>query len=628
MLRSHTLGNQLLVLITVLLLFPILLTLYMLHVIQNSEFALVEYQKAKLSRALDELDRSMKGGFDDILRAHGALNKPKNEKIYLLNQVLKKNITEVGAGYPRVEMGFYSLALDAMFDGSENYEENFSHRRKVLFEEALSRRQMVVQTIGQTSAGVLETYKPIYRNGRLEGLVWAYENMAQTNFYRRVQNVERNAYIIIVVGIILGLGGTLFLIRNFISHVNQIKEGVRELETDLYRKLPVPQGELGEISRAVNKLAGRLVEVNKYNEIMLATIDDGLLVVNAAGRVVIANHAAVQMLGLNAAEPDRHYRDIFPPDSPFPPLLTRTLQERESLKDLLIPLNRPGQNTLQLLVSTAPMPDHRQNIIGAVLCCRDVTERMRLEERAHRQERLAALGKLVAGVAHEIRNPLTSISCYIQLWQKTNNPSPKSIRTIYEEVTRLESLVSQLLYFTKPAEARFGHYDLNQLVEKVLQFFTEIHLSRFTLVKNLGRDLPPAWMDPEQMERVLMNIVFNACQAMPEGGTLTIATGYRPEEDKLEIAVTDTGCGIPEENIKHLFDPFFTTREKGIGLGLAIAYEITRAHGGQIEVDSREGRGTTFRLYLRTKRDGVCVDDTGTGHRPDKTVAPGSTAVG
>ncbi|HHW42638.1 MAG TPA: two-component system sensor histidine kinase AtoS [Desulfotomaculum sp.] len=604
MLRSHTLGNQLLILIAILLLFPVLLTLYMLHVIQNSELALVEYQKAKLGRALDELDNSLQGSLNDILAGKQASGATRAEKIRILNEALKDKIEQVSASYPQVEMGFYSLELDAILDGSENYEENFSKRRKALFQEALSRQQTVVQTIGHTSAGVLETYKPFYRNGRLEGIVWAYENMAQTNFYKRVKTFERNAYLIIAAGVIIGLGGTLLLIRNFVRNVNQIKQGVKKLEYDLLQRLPETPGELGEISRAVNKLACRLVEVHKYNEIMMATIDDGLVVINAAGRVIIVNTAAAQMLGMAPDWPDRHYQEVFPEGSPFADLLTRTLENNEQLKDLLIPWHQKGNGTQQILVSTAPMVDHRGETIGAVLCCRDVTERMRLEERAHRQERLAALGKLVAGVAHEIRNPLTSISCYIQLWQKTNNPSPKSIRTIYEEVTRLETLVAQLLYFTKPAEARFGHHDLNQLVEKVLQFFTEIHLARFTLVRRLGENLPPAWMDPNQMERVLMNIIFNACQAMPDGGTLTVATHYHPEEDWLEVTVSDTGCGIPAENLKQLFDPFFSTREKGIGLGLAIAHEIVQAHGGQIEVESEVGRGTTFRVYLRTPKDG------------------------
>jgi len=256
-----------------------------------------------------------------------------------------------------------------------------------------------------------------------------------------------------------------------------------------------------------------------------------------------------------------------------------------------------------LLASISIMPGDANGIFGAVLCCRDITERICLEERANQQERLASLGKVVAGVAHEIRNPLTSISCYIQLWQKTHSPSPKSIKTIHEEVTRLESLVAQLLYFAKPAEVRFTPCDINQLVEKVLQFFTDIHLARFKIITEPGEELPRALVDPEQIERVLMNVIFNACQAMSEGGALKIRTSYDAMENTVIVSISDTGCGISEEDLKRLFDPFFSTREKGTGLGLAIAYEIIQAHGGQIKVESRVGEGTTFHICLQAKRE-------------------------
>lgn len=602
--KPYGFGNQLLILIAFLLLFPIILTVYMLHIIRNSELALIENQKAKLSRAAAELDENISISFTDILKKPEIVTTTRKEKILLLNNELKEPIWEVAKKYPNLDIGIYSNELDVFLDASNNYEENFSKRRKEAFEEAINRKEAIVQTLGQSTGGdILEIYQPLYKKGQIEGVIRVAENLSQTRFYQKVKQVETTSYSIIIVGIVLGLGGTLLMLQRFVKNVDQIKKGLQVLQYDLNQKLPTAPGELGEIATAINRLATRLVDTYKYNEIMMATIDDGLLVVDSNGIVVIANQAAINMLGLVCECRDENFGNIFPENSPFQPLLARTLHEHEQFKDIKLYWNSPSRGPLQLLASTALLLDSKQEIIGAVLCCRDVTERMRLEEKVHRQERLAALGKLVAGVAHEIRNPLTSISCYIQLWQKHNNPSPTSLATMYREVSRLDAIVDQLLYFAKPAEANFITYNLNQLVEKILQFFIEVHQAKFTVIKNLDNSLPLAWLDPEQVERVLMNIMYNASQAMPEGGLLKVETGHDPRLDSLFIIIADSGCGIPKEHLSRLFDPFFSTKEKGTGLGLAIAHEIVQAHGGSIEVESEVGKGTTFRIYLQCKKE-------------------------
>lgn len=608
MFRLHGVGRQLLALTAILLVLPVIITMYMLHIIRNSELALIENQKARLSNALDELDRVLEEDFLTILARQGALEARRTEQLRVLNTELRGPITEVAQKFPGVDMGYYSLELDAVIDGTEDYQENFSRRRKSAFDEAIARRSTMVQTLGQ-GGGILEAYRPFYRNGELKGVIWAYEHLGR--FYTKVNQVEKTAYVIIACGILMGMGGSFFLLRNFIRNVDQIKNGLQTLQYDLGRLLPQAPGELGEITRAVNRLALRLANANKYNEIMLATIDDGILVVDLDGSIVIANAAARRMLELPPNAQGRPFREVLPSGSPFAEALERTLREHQHYKDVQLRVEN-SRGALDVLLSTSPLVDHRQEVIGAVLCCRDISERLRLEEKIRRQERLAALGKLVAGVAHEIRNPLTSISCYIQLWQKNCQPSPRSLATMQQEVRRLDTLVNQLLYFARPAEARFVPYNLNALVDKVLNIFCDLHPNSVEVTRALAPDLPPAWIDPDQIERVLMNILYNAYQAMPDGGPLRVETGLAPDGQQLFVAVTDAGCGIPRENLEHLFDPFFTTRERGTGLGLAIAYEIIQAHGGNIEVDSAVGRGTTFRFYVPAKKGGEASAATGT----------------
>ncbi|MGB9846641.1 MAG: ATP-binding protein, partial [Desulfotomaculales bacterium] len=162
----------------------------------------------------------------------------------------------------------------------------------------------------------------------------------------------------------------------------------------------------------------------------------------------------------------------------------------------------------------------------------------------------------------------------------------------------LNMIVEKLLFFARPAQSKFIPVDLNLLVENALQFFAETTRDNFVIKKELAANLPLAKADAEQMEQALKNIFFNAFQAMPEGGTLTVRTS-QTAEGMLYIDVLNTGCGIAEEDLPRIFDPFFTTRTKGTGLGLTIAYEILQAHGGGIEVASRPGEGSLFRLFVQ-----------------------------
>jgi len=257
------------------------------------------------------------------------------------------------------------------------------------------------------------------------------------------------------------------------------------------------------------------------------------------------------------------------------------------------------------ILDVIPIFDDKQTLIYMVGSLRDISEMKRSEAYLRNSEKLSVVGQMAAGVAHEIRNPITSISGYIQFWQKNNTPSPRSIATIYREVTRLNSIVDKLLQFVKPSQVNLAPSNLNQIIDKVSQFFKDTHHDdNITIVTIPKVGLPLAWIDFAQVEQVMMNIMYNAWQALKgKNGTITLRTAFNPDTDTMVLEVVDNGCGIPAENMSTLFDPFFTTRPKGTGLGLAIAYEIVRAHGGNIEVDSEECLGTSVKVYLPRARE-------------------------
>ncbi|BAF60438.1 signal transduction histidine kinase [Pelotomaculum thermopropionicum SI] len=597
-------GGQLLALIAVLLILPVILTAYMLHAIKKTELALVENHKAKLAKVMDQLDEKLPETFDQILSRTVPPDAPRRDKVQALNRELKKTIADVSRAYPDVELGFYSQDLDVILDGdTEHYGENFSRRRKQAFDDAIGTRETVMESFGKPEGGFLESYKPLERDDQIIGAVWARENLLE--MYTRVDGVQRDSYLIIFTGAVLGIGGSFFLLGNFLNNVNQVKKGVKLLEYDLNTRLPPATGELGEITGAINHLAGRLVKAQNYNKVILANIDDGIMAVDPAGTIVLLNPAFSLIFGIGTEFLEKNLYDAFPPDSQIAGIVRAALDEKRLVKDFDITWATPGNGTKNILVSTSLLADNDREMMGVVLTCRDITERLRMREKMQRQERLAALGKLVAGVAHEIRNPITSISGYIQFWQKKNTPSPRSIATIYREVTRLNSIVDKLLHFVKPSQINPAPVDVNLLVDKVSQFFADTHQSdSITVVTKTENNLPPAWVDFAQVEQVLMNIMYNAWQALEgRSGTITLNTSYNPDTENLILEVADNGCGIPAENMSNLFDPFFTTRPKGTGLGLAIAYEIIRAHGGNIEVESEEGAGTSVRIYLQRAKE-------------------------
>lgn len=600
-------GNRILIFVSLLLILTVLLTVYLMRIIHNNELSLLEHQKARLKQVAYIFDQSVGGSINDYLIEHGMAEKNEKEKILFLENYINPLINSIKEEYPEVHIGLYyadpDAGMDVYLDGSRALKENYSLRREKAFQTVLSGGSPLEQNLGEQESGVLEFYTPFFRNGKVEGVIRSAEYLNETGFYSQRREIESTVYAVIVLVVVTGIAGSVLIFRQLVTQVDNIKKGVKLLGKDLSRTLSPAPGELGEIVSAINGFAHKIADLNVYNETMLGSIDDAILVVDVGGRIMIANNMARKLLHLSQEALGQDFRLLLGPASPFTELVNRSLTNKESLKDLNVSYVNGNHNLLQLVVSTSTLTRPDGAFIGVALLCRDITERMRLREKAQRQERLASLGKLVTGVAHEIRNPLTAISCYIQHWQSQHTPNPAALATMHREVARLDALVDQLLYFAKPAEAQFVYRNINSLIEEVVGFFNEVHHGKYNMVTNLDHDIPRAWMDPEQIERVLVNILFNALQAMPEGGTIFVSTGYATEPKQVYVSVADTGCGIPKEHLAHLFDPFFSGRSKGTGLGLAIAHEIILGHEGNIEVESEVGKGTKFTFYLNTRGD-------------------------
>jgi signal transduction histidine kinase/putative methionine-R-sulfoxide reductase with GAF domain len=218
-----------------------------------------------------------------------------------------------------------------------------------------------------------------------------------------------------------------------------------------------------------------------------------------------------------------------------------------------------------------------------------------------RSEKLAALGQLAAGIAHEIRNPLTSINILIH--SMTENLPPEhsrweDLKVIEEEISRINEIVDQFLRFAKPSPPLLDKVEVSPLFEEILQLLRpQIEKQKISVQKNF-RSLPPVTADKEQMKQVILNLLLNAIQAMPKGGRLGLSGQVSADDQWVQFSILDSGAGIPPEDMDKLFDPFFSTKEGGVGLGLSIAHRIIDQHHGRIEIESRPQQGTVFTLWL------------------------------
>lgn len=258
--------------------------------------------------------------------------------------------------------------------------------------------------------------------------------------------------------------------------------------------------------------------------------------------------------------------------------------------------------TRTVTVSVSPLCDTQGRIHGVLGIARDITETKQLERQIRSSEKLASIGKLAAGVAHEINNPLGGIlNCIYNFRKGALSPARQEeyLASIEDGLRRVQKIVRQLLDFSQQHEPEFSPADINDVVERVLVLTDHaLAAKKIGLDKQLQRDLPPLMVDRHMMEQVLMNLVLNAVQAIRNGGVITIRT--RAHDGECEVTVEDTGCGIPAHVLPHIFDPFFTTKGtgEGTGLGLSVSLGIVERHGGRIFVQSEVGKGSVFTVTL------------------------------
>jgi PAS domain S-box-containing protein len=391
---------------------------------------------------------------------------------------------------------------------------------------------------------------------------------------------------------------------------------------------------LGRIDRldpdGLQKILERLVKERSFLETLFNTIEDGILVVDESGKIIYFNDAVVKLLGLEIdSDIGKDIRSILP-SIDWDNVNPLKKKDHKGIVRLEFDIDHPAQRTLRMYA--APLNIEVDGNRRVALIVHDVTEVKKKTAEVIETERIQALTLLAGSLAHEIGNPLNALSIHTQLMEReikkiksliptgeliqTKDQNTKTaiqtnlknieqsveklekyIKISNNEIKRLDYIMSQYLQAIRPTPLKLKPGDLNIVVKDTIALlYPEIENRKIILEERLTPNLPIVSFDYNQIKQVLINLIKNAIQAMTKGGILTIETGYTSND--VWVCISDTGKGIPVEVMNRIFEPFYTTKQHGTGLGLMIVQRIIRDHRGKIEIDSRPGEGTKFRIRL------------------------------
>jgi signal transduction histidine kinase len=422
----------------------------------------------------------------------------------------------------------------------------------------------------------------------------------------------------VVMNLIIGLIAILGAALVAIGSANLLLRPLEAISTSIDRlALPDAPGTIGDlpqdevvtgVTSRLRQLGERLAGERSELEIMrgrlrqvVSHLEERLLLINREGRVILASPDAEETLGLNDVEiAGLPIDETLGVDHPLVVTVERAFNERRSIARTTLQL--PGKpHPRQLLASIQYIEDAGEPV-GALVSMRDYESFQKFESQWDLSKKLADLGRITSGIAHEVKNPLNAMVIHLEILRSklesgNSDPHPQ-LEILDSEIKRLDRVVQTFLNFTWPVEVHLQPINLNTIVTQVTALAsTEAQERGVTINKQLDDDPLLIKCDADLLKQALLNVIINGCQAMPEGGPLKVATS-RGEDGSARITITDRGVGIAEEDQERIFNLYYTTKKGGSGIGLAQAFRAVQLHGGMIRFDSQVGVGTTFEIVL------------------------------
>ena len=496
-------------------------------------------------------------------------------------------------------------------------------------EHAARTSQLLVQEAAQRKTGepIYDIAMPVYVEGQKWGV--ARIGLSRRRMEAQIRRTRWELAALSVVTLVVGGLGAAFVARRIALPVRQLAAGAEAISRGELDQQIAPAGrdEIGQLALTFNHMAAQLrhhqteidaahaelrhrfeqlAEHKNYTDSILGSVSSGIITLDLDGRVATMNPAAEMLSGLFAPDvTGRYCQEVFAHSPELSERLMDTLEQQSGTAYMSLTLQRPNGRTLPIEMSTAPLRGREGKDLGVVGVFRDVTVLRDLEEQLRRSDRLAALGTLAAGLAHEIKNPLTSLRTFTRFMpRKFDDPRfrERFQRVVPHELERINAIVEQLLELARPARLVFQAVRLPELLDRTLDLYADqVEGKSIDVRREYARDCPPIQADPEYLYQGLLNLVANALEAMSPGGRLTVrvgwshgASGSRPSRPTapgrhVKVEIEDTGKGISSSEADKVFNPFFTTKASGTGLGLALTHKIVEDHRGSITFRSVPG---------------------------------------
>lgn len=489
---------------------------------------------------------------------------------------------------------------------------------EVSLKAVITKEPLAQSTLSEAKIRYLDISIPVYIKESPEKWGTVRVGLSLERMHGQILRTRLNLLLLGIFAILLGILGSIFFARRITRPISGlVKTTILAAQGDLDQRIDIRTGdeieELGknfnhmieQIRLHRNALENRLREITSlkaYTDNILSSMTNGLITIDLEGKVITLNETAEQILGKGRNKMvGSPLEETLGDDLPLYRMMSETLLHEKGIFHSEMELKKE-EAELWLTASTSLLTDGEGKKIGALCIFQDITGIKALEEKLRQADRLAALGTVSAGLAHEIKNPLSAIKTFVQLLpKKFESPSfmEKFNITVPREIDRINLLVEDLLELTRRRIRPMVNLDVNLLILQVIDLHGEEMAKRQILFEDhLDRTIPQIQGDSEKLYRAFSNMVINSIQAMPNGGRLVISSGPDQFSSMVKINFRDTGVGMDEETTKNLFNPFFTTKEKGAGLGMALSQKIIEDHRGTIEVMTEKGVGTTFVIYL------------------------------
>jgi len=429
----------------------------------------------------------------------------------------------------------------------------------------------------------------------------------KTKLHYDVLENEKTLILVAIVAMIFSMQAAILISYNISRPVKKLAEYCDNVaDSDgAYEKMELKRDdEIGILSKAFNNMLDRLkrntekiMEMTRFNEDILKNIPAGIITTDKDGHLLSVNEAAKNLLHENR----RKNRDIDIMETLLEQL-SETLKSNRVINNILT-FNDIEGNTIYLDVTTSLLKGNESSKDGAICSFNDISDRKKFEKNMDLLDRLTSIGQFAAGIAHEIRNPLTGMKTSIQvlenrMYKNYDSSNERLFSGVIQEIDRINNLISGLLNFAKPRASKFEKTNLEEVLENTLTLLAKHADENDVEIKVSGCENAEVCADKAQMEQIFLNIIKNSISAVERSGLVTVCFSNSLREDGMYVtaAFYDNGCGIQLKDMPKIFNPFFTTKSQGTGLGLSVVYELVKINHGKIDIQSVEGEGTKVRI--------------------------------